>query len=239
MRTASVARANPTPVAPSESALAELKRQRPGAALHTRGTIVGDELVITTELTAPEVEAGRWKTGADVQLMVSTAQGDAVTATKARIEPGARAATIRIPLQKKTGPFEATVRVRNDADSSTQDGVTVARRSSTFGDPLLYRLTTPALARPAGSPQFRRTERIRLEWPLAASVSDRTARLLGRDGVPLELAVALSEREDAGVKFLVADLNLAPLTAGDYVIEVSGTAGGKPETAMFAFRVGR
>ncbi len=239
MRAATVARANPAPVGPSESALAELKRQRPGAALHTRGTIVGDELVITTELTAPEVEAGRWKTGADVQLMVSTADGEALTSAKARIEPGARAATIRIPLRKKAGPFEATLRVRNDMDSSAQGGVTVARRSSAFGDPLLYRLATPSLARPAGSPQFRRTERIRVQWPLTTVVDERSARLLGRDGVPLELPVALSQLEEGGITFVVADLNLAPLTAGDYVIEVSGKAAGKPESAMLAFRVGR
>ena len=52
---------------------AELKRLRPGAALHTRGSILGEDLVLTTELTAPEVEAGRWKSGADVQVMVSGA----------------------------------------------------------------------------------------------------------------------------------------------------------------------
>ncbi len=74
---------------------------------------------------------------------------------------------------------------------------------------------------------------------MTGAVEERTARLLGRDGVPLELPVALSEVEEGGIKFLVADLNLAPLTAGDYIIEVSGKAGGKTETAMLAFRVGR
>ena len=239
MRAATAARAHPVAVAPSASALAELKRQRPGAALHTRGAIIGDELVITTELTAPEMQAGRWKTGADVQLMVSTADGDALAATAARIEPGARAATIRIPLQKKAGPFEAAVRVRNEMQSSAQDSVSVSRRSSAFGDPLLYRLATPTTPRAAGSPHFRRTERIRVQWPLTGAVEERTARLLGRDGVPLELAVAVSEHEQGAIKFLVADLNLAPLTAGEYVIEVTGRTGGRPETAMLAFSVGR
>ncbi len=157
LRSSTAAKATAAIVAPSETALAELKRERPGAAIHTRGTIIGDELVITTELTAPEVEAGRWKTGADVQLMLSGAGGEAITTTKMRIEPGARAATIRIPLQQKAGPFEATIRVRNDMDASAQDGVTVARRTSTLGDPLLYRLANPTTPRPAGSAQFRRT----------------------------------------------------------------------------------
>ena len=239
MRAATATRANPAPVAPSESAFAELQRQRPGAALHTRGTVAGDELVITTELTAPEVEAGRWKTGADVQLMLSTADGEAVTSTKARIEPGARSATLRSPLQKKAGPFEATIRVRNDTDSSAQDSVTVARRAAAFGDPLLYRLATPSTPRPAGSPHFRRTERIRVEWPLTSPIEAPAARILGRDGVPLELAVAVTERVESGLTFLVAELNLAPLTAGDYVIELTGKRAGQPEAAMLAFRVAR
>ena len=86
---------------------------------------------------------------------------------------------------------------------------------------------------------FRRTERIRVQWPLAGAIEGPTARLLGRDGVPLELPVALTEQQQGAIKFLVADLNLAPLTAGDYVIEVTCKTAGMTETAMFAFRVGR
>lgn len=170
---------------------------------------------------------------------VSAADGTAVATTKARIEPGSRAATIRIPLQKKGGPFEATIRVRNDMDASAQEGLSVERRSSLFGDPLLYRLATPTTPRPAGSAQYRRTERIRVQWPLAGGVEEPIARLLGRDGVPLELQVALSEHEEGGIRFLVANINLAPLTAGDCVIEVSGKTAGTVERAMLAFRVSR
>lgn len=239
MRAATAPRAAPEPPAPSESALAELKRLRPGAALHTRGTVLGDELVLTTELTAPEVEAGRWKSGGEVQVMVSAANGDALTTARGKIEPGARAAVIRIPLQKAAGPFEAAVRVRNDMDGNAQDGVSVARRASLLGDPLIFRLATPTSPRPAGSVQFRRTERVRVQWPVSAATEARTARLLGRDGVPLALPVALSERDEEGIRFLVADLNLAPLTAGDYIIEVEATVAGKRETGMLAIRVGR
>jgi hypothetical protein len=239
MRAATAPRGAPAPPAPAESALAELKRLRPGAALHTRGTILGDALVLTTELTAPEVEAGRWKSGADVQVMLSAANGDVITTARGKIEPGARAAVIRLPLQKAAGPFEAGIRVRNDMDGDAQDGVSVARRTSLLGDPFIFRLATPTTPRPAGSVQFRRTERVRVEWPLSTAVDAREVRLLGRDGVPLALPVALSEREDAGISFLVADLNLAPLTAGDYIIEMKATAAGKTETGMLAIRVGR
>lgn len=237
--TIAAAAAPPAPASPVEGALAELKRLRPSAVLHTRGSIVGDEFVVTTELTSPEIEAGRWKSGGEVQIVVSTDTGDILTTARSRIEPGQRAATARVPLNKLAGPFNAAVRLRNDVDGSAQDGVSVARATGLFGDPLLFRLTTPANARAAGSVQFRRTERLQARWPVLGAVEQRSARLLGRDGVPLELAVALTEREDNGVTFAVADLNLAPLTAGEYVLEVSGTRGSERGAAHLAFRVSR
>jgi VWFA-related protein len=239
MRAATAPKATPPPAAPAEEALAELKRLRPGAVLHTRGTVIGDELVLTTEITAPEIEAGRWKGGGDVQVMISGTSGEVITTARGRIEPGARGAVLRIPLEKAPGPFEAGIRVRNSTDGDAQDGVSVARRTSLFGDPMIFRLLTPTTPRPAGSVHFRRTERIRVQWPVAAALDHREGRLLGRDGVPLPLPLALSEREDAATRYLVADLNLAPLTAGEYVIDVQGTAAGRTGTGMLAIRVAR
>jgi hypothetical protein len=74
---------------------------------------------------------------------------------------------------------------------------------------------------------------------VSGALEESAGRILGRDGVPLDLTVSLTEQEDGGTRFLVADLNLAPLTAGDYVIEVTGKATGTTEVAMLAIRVGR
>ena len=90
-----------------------------------------------------------------------------------------------------------------------------------------------------GSVYFRRTERMQIRWPVTATLERRDARILGRDGVPLELAVSLSDQEEGGWKFVVADLNLGPLTAGEYIIELKGIAEGKTESALLAFRVFR
>jgi hypothetical protein len=87
--------------------------------------------------------------------------------------------------------------------------------------------------------QFRRTERLQVRWPLNGGAEGQEARLLGRDGVPLELAVAATSRTENGVTFVVADLNLAPLTAGEYVLEVKVAGGGKSDDAHLAFRVAR
>jgi VWFA-related protein len=238
-RAASEARVAAPAVTAADTALAELKRLRPAALLHTRGTVLRDDLILTTELTAPEVESGRWKDGADLQIMLSGSGGEALTTARARLEPGARAAVVRIPLSGAPGPFNAAVRMRSATAGDAQDAVSVARGSTLFGAPLVFRSPMPAVTRPAGSVYFRRTERMEIRWPVAAALEHREARILGRDGVPLKLAVSASEREENGLRFLVVTLNLAPLTAGEYIIEVKGTAAGKTEAAMLAFRVSR
>ena len=238
LRAAGSAPVAAAPVSGADTALAELKRLRPAAQVHTRGTVLGDDLILTTELTAPEVESGRWKEGGDVQIMVSVG-GEPIATARARVEPGARSAVARIPLARAPGPFNAAVRVRNATGGDAQDGISVERKSSLLGDPLLFRLPLPAVAKPAGSVYFRRTERMQIRWPVAAPLTPREARVLGRDGVALELAVSTSDLEEGGTRFVVVDLNLAPLTAGEYIMELKGTAAGKSEAAMLAFRVFR
>jgi hypothetical protein len=49
--------------------------------------------------------------------------------------------------------------------------------------------------------------------------------------------VTLTERELDGRPTVAADLNLAPLTAGDYVIELTLGQGATRERALVAFRI--
>jgi hypothetical protein len=87
--------------------------------------------------------------------------------------------------------------------------------------------------------RFRRTERIRLEVPRSAADGQAAARLLTRDGKPLNVAIALSERVDAdsGQRMLVADVILAPLAQGDYAVELTVEQGDRKESATYAFRI--
>ena len=239
MRAAIATRDVPAAASPVDTALAELKRIRPAAAFHTRGTVIGDELVITTEVRAPEVEAGRWKEGGELQVMLTAASGDIMTTARGRLEPGARAAVMRIPLKNAPGPFTAAVRIRNPTEGTAEDGLTVARPAGLLGDPMIYRLATPTSPRPAASVEFRRTERIQVRWPVIGTIESRDARVLGRDGVPLELAVNVRDLDEGGTRFILADLNLAPLTAGEYIIEARASGGGRSSSVHLAIRVGR
>lgn len=99
--------------------------------------------------------------------------------------------------------------------------------------------TTGLQYEPTADPRFRRTERLRLEIPASSGEATISARLLGRDGQALPLPVEVSDRRDeaSGLRLLVADLVLAPLAQGEYVLELVAARGGARETVAYAFRI--
>jgi hypothetical protein len=105
------------------------------------------------------------------------------------------------------------------------------------GDPLAFRSSGRGLAIPVASFVFARDERLRLEWPVLGSVDRYQARLLDRYGLPLEFKIAVDEQPVLDGRRLIATVALAPLGRGDYVIELTATAGGDTERHFLAFRV--
>jgi VWFA-related protein len=91
---------------------------------------------------------------------------------------------------------------------------------------------------PTADPRFRRTERLRIEVPVAGEGFTGTGRLLTREGQALQVVVNVSTRADAKGKHLaVGEAALAPLAAGEYVLELSLTKDGKPEIVSYGFRL--
>jgi hypothetical protein len=74
---------------------------------------------------------------------------------------------------------------------------------------------------------------------MKAAVGQRVARLLTRQGQPLPVPVTLTELERDGLPSLAADLVLAPLSEGDYVVELTIGSGASEETRYVAIRVTR
>jgi hypothetical protein len=95
---------------------------------------------------------------------------------------------------------------------------------------------------PTADLRFRRNEQVRVEIPTASS-DPVTARLLDRTGKPLAVPVSATTRDDAdGSRWQTAQIALAPLAPGDYVIEMivgSGGSGGPggERRMISAFRV--
>lgn len=239
MRTARAAAENPTPPSAVETALTALTKTRPGATFYTYAVASGSELAIVAELSAPEVESGRWKQGAEVQVLLSGKSGESASG-KARIDPGARGAIVHIPIGSQTGPWEGTVRLKGDEPRGEFDTIAIARGTGALlGDPIAYRAISAASAplRPLAAFTFRRTERLRIEWPLLKPVDSREIRVLDRNGNATPHKLQLEEATAPSGPVLAATFNLAPVAAGDYAIEVHAKAGAQEERRLVAIRV--
>jgi hypothetical protein len=219
------------------AALDVLARLRPGAELFTYGAVMPNGLRLVVELPASHGPTPEWDRGAGVQFSLA---GDEATApVTGRIEPGSRAVALTAPRPAGDGPYRFSVRV---AASKTvvNDRLEVAPSAAKLiGDPVLFRAAQSPRAptKPVANFQFWRTERIVVDWPRLATLERREARLLGRDGRPLPVPVGLTEREVDGVPVLTANLNLAPLAPGDYVIELTAASAGDSVTRYVGIRV--
>jgi len=94
---------------------------------------------------------------------------------------------------------------------------------------------------PTADPRFRREERIRVELPVHGAAAFAgplpSARLLDRAGRALAVPVAAFSGGEAGTGSLVAELALAPLAPGDYLIELTTGDPALEGPFLVAFRV--
>jgi hypothetical protein len=167
----------------------------------------------------------------------------ATNSAEVTIAQGQRGFVTSVPLEfAATSPVD--VRVRFPAPEGQSPLADAVRVNAVTGisTPLLFRRgpATGNRQQPAGQAQFSRTERARFEVALAGDTKLDAGRVLDRNGNATELPVAVGERTDAaGQRWGTADVVLAALAPGDYLIELSGSAGGAARKVLSAFRVTR
>jgi VWFA-related protein len=214
--------------------------------LHTTGA--PNRVWLVGELDAATLKSAEWQQGGSGRVIFQHDRGASPPLqTDITLAPGQSTFSIMPPPEATLAAGRYVVRVElASAGSSLPMQTTtevavpdekwlvsatgvVSRRGPATG--LAYVVTA--------DPRFRRTERIRLEVPRTSQEGTATARLLGRDGQPLNLPVTLTERADDATKqrFAVADLTLAPFAQGEYVIEVTVAAGERKDSATYAFRI--
>jgi VWFA-related protein len=127
-------------------------------------------------------------------------------------------------------PIQATTPVTVPPDSAEMGtGALASRRGPSTG--LAYIATA--------DPRFRRTERLRVEVPLAGDGFTGTGRLLTREGQPTPLVVAFATRAaaDSQQHIGVGDVTLSALAEGDYVLELSLSKNGTTDVVTYGFRI--
>lgn len=235
--TAATAGARSAAPAGFDEALGALTRLRPSSELYTFAAAGASDIAVVAELASQMLSASAWAKGADVQVSITS--GGGTTEAKARIEAGQRAAIVRLAKPAGPGPYQITVRATAGVDELRDQLELTVRGGTLVGEPLLFRASPARQSplRPVADLQFHRTERAHVEWPVLGVVDRREARLLAKDGKPLAVPVTLTERDQNGSQVLAADLNLAPLANGDYVIELTLGAGERAEKHYVAIRV--
>jgi VWFA-related protein len=210
-------------------------RVRPTVWMHTQGATTGGAVWVVGELDFRTLRETAWAAGTSAEVLLLSGNGDQLGSSTVEVPAGQGAFSVRVPTASPLAAGDYAVRVRlrgRDASASDTARVTVPGKPSAVGEAVMWRRggsTGLQFVRTA-DPRFQRSDRLRLE--LATDTNGATARLLDRLGKALQVPVQVSERADAeGVRWIVADVTLAPLAPGDYAIEV--TAGSESQVTGF------
>ncbi|HYE89141.1 MAG TPA: VWA domain-containing protein [Vicinamibacterales bacterium] len=206
------------------------------------------------ELDAATAKRPEWSAGGDVKVTFEPERGAAGTkpAGESReitldIAAGARSVlfdgpdayrfapgryAVRAQLTPRNGriPIQVTTFATIPPPSAlVGTGAVAARRGPSTG--LAYM--------PTADPRFRRTERLRIEAPVLDTAVKGAGRILTREGqaTPLVVTVSVRTDESRANHLAVADVALAPLAAGEYVLELAISKDGKTETVSYGFRI--
>jgi hypothetical protein len=182
-----------------------------------------------------------WKPGGEADLTLATGAGMTLATARARVEPGNR--SFRVLLNPSAplaaGEYVVRVRVRGFAAESipAADFVRLQLPSPPGATGAVFIRRGPLTGNKdtvTADLRFRRTEQLRLEVP-AGTEAGWTAKLLDRTGKPMTIPVATGRRgETDGPSWLTAQIVLAPLAVGDYIIELTNSDG--TSRNLLAFR---
>ena len=217
------------------AALDVLSRSRPSQQFFAYPAIAGTSLTVVVEVPPAAVQAGRWQDGAALEVIAEAANGDTTGMGRGRLAPNGRG-MLQVPLDG-TETSRVLVRLRAEGESIVERTTLSGETSRLVGDPLVYRSGPRGLVVPVGQFEFLRDEKLRLDWPLLASLDGLEARILDKKGQPLKHRISPVILGGGDGSRAVAEITLTPFGRGDYVVELVATKGTATETKVTAFRM--
>ena len=204
-------------------------RIRPSVWTRSEGGAIAGAVWVVGELDYRTRKELAWTAGAEAEIVVVGVDGTQLLNKTLAVPAAAASFAVQIPESGVLAPGDYAVNVRlrpeSGSDLALTDTVrvTVPDRAAPLGDAVLWRRgpsTGPQHLRTA-DPRFQRNERLRLEFA-TANDGAATARVLDRAGKPIQMPVQVTSRTDAasGIRWIVADVALAPLAQGDYAVEL-------------------
>lgn len=230
------------------TALGTLAAMRPDVRIKTHaawapGPSGGTTVFVTLEVDpAAMVRTPELAGGGDLSVTLSDGTGRPLGETAARLAAGGRLATLTFETAALS-PGELVVRSHFTPQAGGLPFADVTRvpvdpSSAAHGSARLFR-RGPATANrfePTADLRFRRAERFRVELPIGPG-AETAADLLDRDGKALAVPVTTNVRDDNGHRWAVAEVALAPLAAGEYVLRLTVERSGASERLLTPLRV--
>jgi hypothetical protein len=179
-----------------------------------------------------------WASGGQADAILIDTSGRTVATAHADVIAGATSA--RLALTSRTllaGEYQLQIRTKGArATAPSTDVVRIALAPAPQATGAIFFRRGSATANrdvPTADLRFRRSDRLRVDVP-SPGAENVTARLLDRAGTPMAIPVSATVRDDPdSSRWQSAEVALAPLAPGDYVVEiVAGTS-----RTLVAFRV--
>jgi hypothetical protein len=200
------------------------------------------------ELGEAAAKQDEWRGGGEAELTVSTTAGTVVASARGPLSPSSRTFAWRSGGQALEAGDYLVRLVASPSDSgggraAEQVRFTVpASGAGAQGQPATPRLLRRGPATglafvPTANARFRRVERVRVVVSVAGDPPEVSGRLLDRRGQALGVPVAASVRDEEGLRAAVAEVNLAPLAPGDYLVELTLAADRSRQTILTAIRI--
>jgi VWFA-related protein len=237
-------RLTPTPPASVTRALDALAPARGNLPVRIQASGGPGVVRAIVELDQATLKLPEWSGGGDLKLSIEGERGGNPYTINSVLEPGQRSVTAlgpETPLAPGRYSVKAEVTARGTRlPLQVTTFAVVPAETATIGTAALALRRGPSTGlayQPTADSRFRRTERIRVEVPVLADGVTTTGRMLNREGQAMPLTVTTSERAEGNLKLAVAEVILAPLAAGEYVLELSCAAKSGTETISYGFRI--
>lgn len=237
------------PSTPMQVALNALGSARPGIPFRTSvsyaalGAVESGQKVhawALAELDAAVARQGEWLGGGTVDVTVTSVDGTALASKTAPLGAGQHAVAVDLgEVNAPLGEMVVRMRLQPQGDGLPYSDTIRLGQVGEPGRPIILRRgpTTGIKYVPTADLQFQRTERLRVDLPMGAMVTEPTAEVLDRMGKLIAVPVRTSTRTEDGMTWASAELSLAPLAAGDYLIRLKAESGGKGQEVIAGFRL--
>jgi VWFA-related protein len=182
---------------------------------------------VVGELGSVAIVGDGWVDGFDATATLTTPAGATMASGRVTAPRGARTFRVSLTPSQPLVAGDYVLRVGASSGSASIASretlrIAIPAAPDSFGAIFIRRgPSTGNKDVPTADLRFRRSDQVRVEMPTASS-DPVTARLLDRSGKPLAVPVTAAVRDDGdGSRWRTAQLALAPLAVGDYVIEIA------------------